>query len=144
MEANTEHGSVLFLVPVITLIAMCLIGLLIDTAYLYYVKQRLMNVTLSCALGATNQISPQSFYTTGILTLNGQEAIAASSQCLASQQITGETPGITSATTQGTTLTLSTSIVAHPPLFGSLFNDSRPLTLGVTVSAKESRAGTSP
>ncbi len=140
MGHNHERGSVLFLIPIITLISIALIGLLINTAYVYYIKQRLVNISLACALQGTNQLSQQNFYSSGVLTLNAAAAVEASRRCLGEQRVQGVAPELVTASVTGTVLTLDASLTTHLPLLGPLLGAQGPITFTASVAAKETTA----
>ena len=60
--AQSEHGSVLMLVPAIALVAVTLAGLVLDLDYLYTAKAELENRVEAAAAAAVDQLSLPGLY----------------------------------------------------------------------------------
>ncbi|MHB8189769.1 MAG: hypothetical protein ACYDHP_04990 [Ferrimicrobium sp.] len=134
---NTVDGSALLLIPVITLIAVLLVAVLVDIAFIYFAQEHLSQVSSACAIQAADALSPEAFYTGGIVAVNPQLARTVAQTCLLTHSIAQNQPKLDAFVSQGATITLHDQVIVAMPLLSHLLEAVGAVTLHATVSASE-------
>jgi hypothetical protein len=140
-RTNTESGSALILLPLISLVVVILITLAINAASLYLAQHQLTQVAEACAIQGTRALDPSSYYSRGVLTLAPSTARQDVTRCVYKE--TSTNTNILVSYPAPLSLTVRLTQPQRAPLLTIIHFDQGIITASATASAVPS-AGIAP